>query len=460
MVSHFPVKKRLSFLDCHKSMQKFPFHAFASNHHSTYPDIAVSLPGKKIPDNPTWRDFSTIIEVKPSTDEDPFDENASSLKRSRSLVQLAVNARNLMHAHGSLAVFVIGIYGDTLRIARFDHAAAVVSNTLDIHDDNDVEVLHQFFWQLVHPCSGDTIVGCDPTVHRLTTADEDWLIKRLRRINRPLDPTLLSEARRAELFDDGDHVTAVKPYFLFQALDVNGRLFSRATTVWLAIPDTRVFVNGKLSSDPEPREEDLKVRVVKEAWRQLARRPESDFYERLELIPEDKRIGLAKRICGGDVGEREVQEWEKALYGKHTVRESNHTLEKLRHRNRLDAPKSTSSSNASSASVPPSLSTSTSALNAPVHRPMHQTFTWRQVYSDGDRHWHRERSQMRFVVDIVGRPLTHFRTTKEMVMALRDAIRGNVHAHISLDALFLMFRVLLSRASPRYEPSRGSPSRR
>ena len=44
----------------------------------------------------------------------------------------------------------------------------------------------------------------------------------------------------------------------------------------------------------------------------------------------------------------------------------------------------------------------------------------------GKKHWNRERSHMRFVIDIVGRPLTHFRTTKEMIMALRDAIKGNV----------------------------------
>ena len=31
---------------------------------------------------------------------------------------------------------------------------------------------------------------------------------------------------------------------------------------------------------------------------------------------------------------------------------------------------------------------------------------------------------MRFVIDIVGRPLTSFRSTRELVMAMRDALIG------------------------------------
>ncbi|KAI0667994.1 hypothetical protein C8Q78DRAFT_993898 [Trametes maxima] len=54
---------------------------------------------------------------------------------------------------------------------------------------------------------------------------------------------------------------------------------------------------------------------------------------------------------------------------------------------------------------------------------MHQTWSCR--LSVGEKFEYRERSHMRFVVDIVGRPLRRFKSTKELVLAMYDAIRGH-----------------------------------
>ncbi|KAM5544830.1 hypothetical protein V8D89_001728 [Ganoderma adspersum] len=417
LVSSFPADKRPDFMDCHKIMQRFPSTAFAKNHHPTYPDIAISFPGKKLdPDkSPDWFGLSGIMEAKSESREDPFKKKG--LKHCKTLVQLAVNARNLMHAHGLTCVFVFGIYGAVMRICRFDHSGAVVCRPLNLKDVDDLKVARQFFWNFVHPTEAGPFVGWDPTVRRLSTDDEKWLVARLKQAKVHVDTTKfpLAEARSLQVFD-GEDVNGGEPqtFIAFKILDVNGRLFSRATTVWHGIRDTRRLVRGRLT-DPRPSVNDLRVRVIKESWRQTVRRSEKEFYDRLDLaVPLCDRIGLPSLVCGVDLGEREVRLWESALYGAPKPV----TLDGAHHKSRLCAPASQQVS-----TPPPSLSASSSSLNRPVHRPMQQTFTWRQA--KGAKYWYRERSHMRFVVAEVGRPVTRFRNTKELVMAFRDAIIGH-----------------------------------
>ncbi|TBU42802.1 hypothetical protein BD309DRAFT_1081192 [Dichomitus squalens] len=414
LVASFPDQKRLSFFDCHTQSQRFPYADFASNHHKSYPDIAVSFPGQILDAETShldWPRFSMIVELK-AENEDPFC--GKGLQYCKTLVQLAVNARNLLHAHSLLAAFVIGVYGDMVRIARFDHAGAIFSQSLSLRVVDDLRIIQRFFWNFAHPNDGETVVGCDPTVRRLTPDDEEWLKHRLELAGVSTEGLLSSEARRAEVFNDdvSGNAGVSAAYILFKALDVNGRLFSRATTVWLGIRDTRRLVNGRLVDPPVDGipAEDLKVRVVKDAWRQVVRRSEKDFYARLSRVPPAERVGVPSLVCGGDLGEREVRQWESHMYGAPASD----------HQSRLSG---FVSGTASSSIPPPSLSPRSAVDHLPVHRPMQQTFTWRQ--SRGSEYWHHERSHMRFVVDKVGRPLIKFRTTREMIAAIRDAIRGH-----------------------------------
>ena len=187
--------------------------------------------------------------------------------------------------------------------------------------------------------------------------------------------------------------------------------------------DLRTTIRGKLV-DKHPKKE-LRICIVKEAWRGLDTRPETVFYGRLGSIPEHERLGLPTMLAGCDVGEREVQAWEMALYGSSTTRHPDILVEYQRDQNRLTAKKSTTSY---PRTAPRSLSGpktyAGSSCDLPPHRPMHQTFTWRKMRRE--EYWYRDRSQIRFVVDVVGRPLFCFLSTKEMVTAVRDAIRGTI----------------------------------
>ena len=425
LVSIFPHNKRLRFVDAHHVQQHFPFSEFAHNHNTSYPDLAATFPGiseAELPSRPTWSHYSMILEAKATPKDDPFQKNG--LAHCKTLVQLAINARCLMHAHGLLATFVIGIYGDILRIARFDHTCAVVSRRYRLKRASDLKLLRRFFWHFVNPSTQGPIVGWDPTVRPLSTEDETWLLQRLQ-VTVPkvvAEQVILSEARRVEILDDDSVVGREPPaYIVFRALDVNGRLFSRATTVWLGVRDTRRWSNGRIVDIPT--REDLKPRVIKEAWRQLARRPERDCYARLRLIPPAERVGLPQLLFGGDLGERETQQWERALYPPAAAPAWDDVS---RHMSRL----SLSTSNVAPVGpIPFSLATSSHSSTNPDHRPLQQTFSWR--LTRGDRYWFRERSHMRFVTDTVGRRLTCFRCTKELVTALLDAIKGNVYFLLS-----------------------------
>ncbi|KAH9884222.1 hypothetical protein C8Q73DRAFT_796345, partial [Cubamyces lactineus] len=126
IVAGFPKAKRLSFCNTHSKEFPFPFSAFAEHHHKSKPDIYITFPGEK----PPLKTESLIGLVchgdgtKSTAQEDAFDTKAGIL-RTDAIVQLAIGASYLMLAHGLLAAYTIGIYGDMIRIARFDHACAV-----------------------------------------------------------------------------------------------------------------------------------------------------------------------------------------------------------------------------------------------------------------------------------------------------------------------------------------------
>ncbi|KAI0668007.1 hypothetical protein C8Q78DRAFT_1051475 [Trametes maxima] len=445
LVSGFPAHKRPSFYNAHDQPFYFPFQELAHRHHSAKPDIAVSFPGETLPariNQPNWAPFAMVIEAKDVTSKDPFNKpnRGESKEREKTIIQLAVNARNLMFAHGFLAAFTIGIYGNVARIARFDRACAVASPPLDLKSAEGLKMLREFLWRFVHPWEGirGSVVGCDTTIRKLTPADEEWLVGRLgEQATETLNGVDLNDGRCVKVWDEGKDGRS-KTFMLFKLLDVNGRLFSRATMVWLGLEDTREETTVDCAHEVEKPAE---LCVVKDAWRQVIRTPEQKFYQRLkETIPEDEWIGLPQLLHGGDLGAREVRRWEAAREGMIWAGDDGPLVT-------CPTPFSAVPNFRKPAVVPLAVSTQDCASatlgnlgdgdNAPTDLaapeasdhleylplPTHQTWSCRLGLGAGFHF--RERSHMRFVVNVVGRPLSRFRNTKELVLAIRDAIKGH-----------------------------------
>ena len=79
---------------------------------------------------------------------------------------------------------------------------------------------------------------------------------------------------------------------------------------------------------------------------------------------------------------------------------------------------------------PPTNIDESAATSPPYPYPPYQTHSWRLLF--GDEYEARERSLVRFVVDAVGRPLKRFKSTRELVEAVRDAIEGTSTLYIVL----------------------------
>ncbi|KAI0327075.1 hypothetical protein GY45DRAFT_1168888 [Cubamyces sp. BRFM 1775] len=407
IVKDFPEDRKPSFCDSRGAMFPFPFSHHADRHHSARPDLVASFPGDKLParmNAPDWSRVSMLLQVKDVAGDDPFVTGTSedSKDRAERLVQLAVDARNLMFANGFLAAYVFGVYGSNVRIARFDHACVVVSPVLHLKSAEGLRSIQEFFWRFVHPWEGGpgAVVGCDTTFRKLTPADEAWLRAQLAdEAEEVLAGVDLLEARTVKVYDD-DKPEEPKTFMLFKLFDVNTRLFSRATMVWLCIEDTRTACASTANGDTGG---PAALCVLKESWRQLNSIPEQKFYQRLsETIPAGEWHGLPKLLHGGDLGIRDLKRWDAARCGKPWSGKD-------------DLLAGTSASSASS--------TPSTAAYEDIPHPMHQTYSLRLC--DIDNAERMERSHVRLVVNTVGRPLSRFKSTKELVMAMRDAIQGH-----------------------------------
>ncbi|KAH9856224.1 hypothetical protein C2E23DRAFT_508147 [Lenzites betulinus] len=455
LVAEFPPERRPSFyVNCGQPLP-FPFKDFAHRNRASKSGLAVSWPGVALPvssagdkiEAPHCRLFSMAIEVKDVREKDPFLANADgsnymSDSRANKLVQISVNARNLLFAHGLLAAFTLGIYGDVVRIVRYDHACAIASPPMNITTIEGVKALQEFFWRFVHPWEGGpgSVVGADHSVRHLTAEDKTWLEARLnahRAQMLRLSPRVrLEEARWVKVWDEDR--PEPRAYVLLRLLNANTQLFSRATMVWLAIEDNRLegCAHNKPecespavtdTQDPSEQQRPLVVRIIKEAWRQLARPSEKAYYDRMNatLTQPADRIGLPALVDGCDMGARDVKRWRAAVSGEAWADDDD--LLSMQSTTTSD-PEAVPETDLPQPSIGPSnplpvIDKGYIPESVPV--PMHQTHSWRLTGGAALKFKAKERSHMRMVVDTVGRPLDDFDSTKELVMAIYDAIRAH-----------------------------------
>jgi len=230
----------------------------------------------------------------------------------RTLYQIGMYARNLMFENMSLFVFVIGIYGHTARIYRFDHAGAVASPSFNyvFHP----YLLGEFYWRLVNPVvdivdveDGESgivksgklfIVGSDTTITRTTpeTLCNQWaLVPAISaHINKHDAVGIASSLQagytiRARFGYEPTHFRTFLS--LGEPLYHSPGLFSRGTCVWSVVPV------------PQTISEPVRIYALKDTWRGRHRDPEADNYHRIYKNEQSELHGLAKCYGSVDFGE-------------------------------------------------------------------------------------------------------------------------------------------------------------
>ncbi|KAI0730061.1 hypothetical protein C8Q72DRAFT_776846 [Fomitopsis betulina] len=404
LVSSFDDVRRPKFADGSKCAVTFPFKDWEEEHHYTLPDILMSFPGERGENKTwakTWHRIGMVCEVKNA--DDPINESAPwpSVKQGVTatavLTQLAKSARNLMLTHSMLFVFVVGIYKNSARIYRFDRAACVVSKSFNIK--TTPWPLHELLWRICHydaPVSGlpgkglvPRLLGEDPTFSPASEQDIDAADQRCKETGqRPLS----EDERRAcrwvtvtEYNAKGKVVRSTR-ILLYRIRSLNPRLFSRATVVWEGYEDKT-----------------WKRVAVKDAWRQVARDREDVFYAQIrgsmshrswrDLFEDYSELfGIAYMTYGDDLGARVVADSAARRNG--------------------DGQRS--------------------QLSPPLYDFYHRTNSSQRLQgAKADDPGYNERSHMRLVFETVGRPLSQFQSTKELIKALRDAIHGHRQAYLA-----------------------------
>ncbi len=349
-----------------------------------------------------WDAISMVVEVKNSASEDPFrpQRSAGAMKTLNRLVGIS---RSLLFYHGFLFTFVLGVFGDTVRIARFDRTAALVSRPFNIR--SEPHLVQRFFWHFTHPVVGGPVVGCDPTLRRLTLPEHEWLERQLAHVKKPHkpSPTDLAWARRVEVHDDRDG--GVTAYFRFKHVDAQCQFVTRTTTVWCAIEDKHV-------EDPRAKTA-VKPRILKESWRPLRRQPEPVFYRRLaRTVQVRESSGLPTFLHGGDLGQMEVRRWQASR----PTSDASVLVDKgVLRLHSLEPPLQTQQD------TPPPASHDSITSETSLPYPQHQTCSWSTL---GIRYTPLEMSHVRFAIEEVGRSLEDFKDSRELVMAVRHAILG------------------------------------
>ncbi|KAH9988492.1 hypothetical protein BJV77DRAFT_1160979 [Russula vinacea] len=300
LTQSFPANRKPTFANT--STATFP--PLSKSDHATKPDITITHPNVNTPTASTdwkWHLAASIIEVKPKTSSDPFNDDGKYKDddtHDEIVVQISKYARNLLQGNSSCFVFLLGVYGHNARIYRFDRSGVIVSKAFNYI--SSPEHLGEFLWRLVHPKnSSPGIIGSDTTITRPTSKE----IERMLAIVQRHHPTL--EIEDAKFRQDSrwmdvcwsplceGHDSSVprgrtRCFAIGPPLWQSTNLFSRATVVW------RVVIKGH---------ED-KLYALKDSWRELCRNPEVFFYERIQKFKgESEWVGLAKFMGSLNLGD-------------------------------------------------------------------------------------------------------------------------------------------------------------
>ncbi|EPS97657.1 hypothetical protein FOMPIDRAFT_1149766 [Fomitopsis schrenkii] len=407
----------------------------------------MSFPGEDDHDDTwakTWHRIAMVCEVKNAAD--PINESAPwpSVRQSGSatgvLTQLAKSARNLMLTHGMLFVFVVGIYKDSARIYRFDRAACVVSKSFNIK--TTPWPLHELMWRICHyeaPVGGlptgtlvPRLLGEDPTLFRASEQDKVMVDKKCQETGQR---TLSEDEWRACRWvtvakhgSEGELIDSTR-VLLYRVRSLNPRLFSRATVVWEGYEDVT-----------------WKRVAVKDAWRQVARDREDAFYDQIRDSMQNRSwrdILDDYKFLHRNNEEREITPFPFGPYkvSAEGPRDFPSDLEELLVEAELDPAigelfgltRMKYGDDLGARKAKPARSEDSTYPRPAKYDFYHRTILKgkRGAADKGGTFEYNERSHMRLVFETVGRPLSEFRSTRELTRGLRDAIYGHRQAYHS-----------------------------
>ncbi|KAF8124268.1 hypothetical protein K438DRAFT_2002847 [Mycena galopus ATCC 62051] len=271
VVSTFPTETEPQIYDTHDTL----LPCIDPDDHSTAPDITATRPGGNevkneeivISDEGKWKgewlDVGTVLELRLRTDILNDDSDAE-----RTLVKIANSARHLLTS-GRYCAFVLAVNGLQARILCFDRAGWQASEAFDW--TRKTEIIPIFFWRLYNPDRESTrTYGDDETISVPTPTEKRTMYKLWQQTPSyqctttgvPLSFEAATQHSRWVAVEVDDN--AVFCFTIGPPLSWSDDLFSRATRV------DRVVIKDDLNPD---------VYALKDAWREVCRRPEKDFYD-------------------------------------------------------------------------------------------------------------------------------------------------------------------------------------
>lgn len=236
---------------------------------SASPDITISLEGVDTAGSKNWRHRDAFGEVKPTKKQGPKPATGGTILPI--VTQCADYARLFMSARPFM-LFCVGIliFGTEFCVGIFDRDGITFSPNYDMFEDTEtlVRVVRSLACEL-------TIneIGLDPTVKLLTDEETKSLT------GQNVYPSAVVSCAGRDLCTIGPPIWS------------SVSLLGRGTNVWC----TKEYA---LDKDQIPRLRGNKM-IMKTAWRNSGRTPESDIYRAIEEGQYPN--GLARFKFGGDV---------------------------------------------------------------------------------------------------------------------------------------------------------------
>lgn len=211
------------------------------------------------------------------------------------LIQLAKNARNLFISSQSCHVFVLSVAKEKAHILRWDRSGFRTTEMFDWTQDD--LILPKFLYRLYRPkpslyAGPGPMTGDDDTISIPTREEREEMCQVLKRLDESRDWHELTRSSRwmKAVIRDDPSPRMVRCFTFDAPLALADRPFGRATRVF------RVILEDALqSSGPPP------VYALKDTWRQVARRPEIDYYDVYEKWCTLNGVTINRAKCLGSV---------------------------------------------------------------------------------------------------------------------------------------------------------------